>query len=145
MSGAPPPAVIPMLSYADLAAAADWLVGAFGFRETLRMSDDDGVVVHVELAVGDGLVMLGCPSPHYEGPRRHAEHCETARRWRENPYVVDGVHVLVDDVDAHHRRAAALYNRRRRLYCLHTIPTSPPTDSLASWGSGIRCNTSSRV
>jgi uncharacterized glyoxalase superfamily protein PhnB len=105
---APPlPAVVPMLSYADPGAAADWLVAAFGFRETFRLTDDDGVVVHVELAVGDGLVMLGCPSPHYEGPRRHAEHCESARRWRENPYVVDGVRVLVDDVDAHHRRAAA--------------------------------------
>jgi uncharacterized glyoxalase superfamily protein PhnB len=96
-----------MLSYADPATAADWLVAAFGFRETLRLTDDDGAVVHVELAVGDGRVMLGCPSPHYEGPRRHAEHCEAARRWRETPYVVDGVHVLVDDVDEHHRRAAA--------------------------------------
>jgi uncharacterized glyoxalase superfamily protein PhnB len=96
-----------MLSYAEPGAAADWLVAAFGFRETVRLTDDDGVVGHVELAIGNGLVMLGCPSAHYEGPRRHAEHCETARRWRENPYVVDGVHVLVDDVDAHHRRAAA--------------------------------------
>jgi uncharacterized glyoxalase superfamily protein PhnB len=99
--------VTPMLSYPDVAAAADWLVRAFGFRETLRLTDANGAVDHVSLSIGDGVVMLGCPSPDYEGPRDHAERCETARRWRQSPYVVDGVHVVVEDVDAHHRRAAA--------------------------------------
>jgi uncharacterized glyoxalase superfamily protein PhnB len=103
----PFPSVVPMLSYADVRAAGDWLVRAFGFRETLRLVDDAGNVDHVTLSVGDGLVMLGCPSPHYEGPRLHAEHCEHASRWRETPYVVDGVYVLVEDVDAHAARAAA--------------------------------------
>jgi uncharacterized glyoxalase superfamily protein PhnB len=33
--------------------------------------------------------------------------CEQARKWRETPFVVDGVHVSVDDIDAHYARAQA--------------------------------------
>ncbi|HEY1368898.1 MAG TPA: VOC family protein [Gaiellaceae bacterium] len=97
----PDQVVTPMLSYADPGAAADWLCRAFGFRETFRLTEDSGKVSHVDLELGGGHVMLGCPSPRYEGPGVHAEHCESARSWRDNPYVVDGVHVVVRDVDAH--------------------------------------------
>jgi len=99
--------ITPMLSYEDVAAAAEWLVRAFGFREELRYAEPDGSVSHVELRLGDGSVMLGNPGPHYQGPRRHAETCEAARRWRDTPFVVDGVHAYVEDVDAHHANAAA--------------------------------------
>jgi PhnB protein len=101
------PTIVPMLSYEDVAGAIDWLTRAFGFRETEneRYTEPDGKVSHAEMRLGGGAIMLGSPSPHYEGPRRHAESCEAARRWREPGYVVDGVHVLVDDVDAHFRRA----------------------------------------
>jgi len=101
------PTIVPMLSYEDVARAIDWLTRAFGFREieNERYTEPDGRVSHAELRLGGGTIMLGSPSPHYEGPRRHAESCEAARRWREPGYVVDGVHVLVEDVDAHFRRA----------------------------------------
>jgi PhnB protein len=99
------PRVIPMLSYEDCAAAADWLSEAFGFRETERYQDDDGRVTHVTLRNGDGAVMIGWPSADYESPRHHAETCEAASRWLSVPYVVDGVLVRVDDVDAHCERA----------------------------------------
>lgn len=97
--------VIPMLSYEDVGRAADWLTNAFGFEERERFADHDGTVTHVTLSLDDGLVFLGYPSPDYHGPRRHAEECEAARRWRETPYVVDGVMVYVDDVSAHFDRA----------------------------------------
>jgi uncharacterized glyoxalase superfamily protein PhnB len=97
--------VIPMLSYEDCDAAAAWLVNAFGFREHERYADDDGRVTHVTLTYGDGVVMIGWPSADYESPRHHAEGCEQARRWLEVPYVVDGVHVEVDDVETHFERA----------------------------------------
>ena len=97
---------IPMLTYEDVGAAADWLCSAFGFRESgERFSDDEGRVTHAELAYGDGVVMLGFASPHYRSPRRHAAECEQAARWLDNPYVVDGVLVLVDDLDEHLARA----------------------------------------
>jgi PhnB protein len=51
--------------------------------------------------------MLGNPSPHYESPTTHRERCEAAARWSETPFIVDGVHAYVDDVDAHFERARA--------------------------------------
>jgi len=95
-----------MLSYEDVGAGAEWLCRVFGFRETgERYSDDEGRVTHAELSYRDGQVMLGFASPDYRGPKRHAEECEQARRWLDNPYVVDGVLVHVDDIDAHLRHA----------------------------------------
>jgi uncharacterized glyoxalase superfamily protein PhnB len=101
------PAIVPMLSYEDVAAAADWLTRVFGFRETLRFTEDDGTPSHVELRHGEGMVMLGRPGPDYQSPRRHRERCETTRKMYEVPYVIDGVWVSVDDVDAHFERAKA--------------------------------------
>ena len=59
----------------------------------------------MELELGGAVVMLGWPGPQYEGPAHHARHCETARRWAEVPFIIDGVMVDVDDVDGHCERA----------------------------------------
>lgn len=101
----PENSVIPMLAYEDAAAAIDWLVKAFGFREQLRYMEDDGTVTHAELVTGGGLIMLATPTPDYVSPKRHRETCEQARKWSEAPYVIDGVLVEVDDVDAHFAQA----------------------------------------
>jgi uncharacterized glyoxalase superfamily protein PhnB len=95
-----------MLSYEDVAAAADWLCSAFGFTEAGRF-EDGGRVTHVNLVAGDGAVMLGWPGPDYRSPRNHRDRCDDARRWLETPFVVDGVYVRVDDIEAHLRRARA--------------------------------------
>jgi uncharacterized glyoxalase superfamily protein PhnB len=100
-------AVSPMLSYEDIGAAMDWLCRAFGFTESERYTDDDGTVVHGEITYGGGTVLLGTPSPAYQGPRRHQETCAAARAWSDNPHVVNGVHVYVEDVDAHCATARA--------------------------------------
>jgi uncharacterized glyoxalase superfamily protein PhnB len=96
-----------MLSYEDVGGAADWISRAFGFEERERYADDDGTVTHVTLELDGGLVYLGYPSSDYQGPKRHADECEAARRWRETRYVVDGVMVEVDDIAAHYERARA--------------------------------------
>ena len=101
------PQIVPMLSYEDAGAAADWLVRAFGFRERMLLTDESGVVTHCELELGQGVVMLASPTPAYEAPRRHAATCTTARKWLEVPHIIDGVHVFVTDVEAHFRRAEA--------------------------------------
>jgi uncharacterized glyoxalase superfamily protein PhnB len=101
------PAIVPMISYEDVAAAATWLVEVFAFTETVRFTGEDGRPSHVELQLGNGVVMLGNPSPDYRGPRRHAEECEQARKWLASGYIVDGVHAYVEDVDAHFARAKA--------------------------------------
>ena len=101
------PDVIPMIAYEDGPAALDWLARAFGFRERTRMTDAGGRLTHAEMEAGSGLIMLATPTPEYRGPKRHREGCEQARRWSAVPYIVDGVLVTVDDVDAHHQRARA--------------------------------------
>ena len=99
--------IVPMIAYEDAAAAIDWLCQAFGFveREGQRYTDENGVVGHAELELGSEIVMLATPNPDYRGPRRHRETCDAAHRWLDNPWVIDGVFVEVDDVDAHHARA----------------------------------------
>jgi uncharacterized glyoxalase superfamily protein PhnB len=100
--------IVPFIAYEDAAAAIDWLAEAFGFRESAeRVTDEDGVVGHAEMELQEARIMLSTPTPDYRGPRRHAEECEQARRWLANPWVVDGLFVEVDDVDAHLERAVA--------------------------------------
>ena len=101
--------VFPMIAYEDAAAAIDWLTSAFGFSERgERYVMEDGAVGHAELDVGDGqTVMLATPSRAYQSPKTHRRICEPAARWLDNPWVVDGLLVLVDDLDVHHERAVA--------------------------------------
>jgi PhnB protein len=100
-------AVIPMISYEDGIAALEWLVKAFGFRERTRICDPTGRLMHGELDVGGGLVMLASPTPEYESPKRHREGCERAKKWSAVPWIIDGVLVYVDDLDTHFARAKA--------------------------------------
>ena len=93
-----------MISYEECAAAADWLVRAFGFEEVERY-EDDGEVTHVTLRLGDGAVFLGKPGDAYVDPARHREQCEVAARIYEVPWVVDGVFAAVRDVAAHAAQA----------------------------------------
>jgi len=98
-----------MLSYEDAETAIGWLCRAFGFREdaTERHTEPDGTVTHAEIERDGARIMLATPNPDYQGPKRHRETCEAAARWLDNPWVIDGVFVEVDDVDAHHAQAAA--------------------------------------
>ncbi len=101
------PPVIPMIAYEDGPAAMEWLARAFGFRERTRMLGEDGRLSHGEMEAGDGLIMLATPSPHYHGPKHHRAESAEARKWSEVPYIIDGVLVYVDDIDAHFARARA--------------------------------------
>ncbi len=97
--------VIPMLDYEDGPAAMDWLAKAFGFREVTRMIGDDGLLAHGEMETGAGLVMLATATPDYESPKTLRKHYEKARLWSSVPWVIDGVMVYVEDVEAHCDRA----------------------------------------
>jgi len=89
------PRITPHLFYDDVGAALDWLVKAFGFEVRLRMTDKEGLVVHGEVNVKDGLVMLGLAAE--------------VEAW-ESPRTLGGrvsqrLYIFVDDVDAHYQRA----------------------------------------
>jgi PhnB protein len=86
------PRITPYLYYEDVAAALAWLARAFGFRERLRMPGPDGSVMHAEMQLADGVVMMGRPGPDYRSPKRLGQ-------------VTQSLYVYVDDVNAHFRRA----------------------------------------
>ena len=87
---APAATIVPVLVYEDVGRAIDWLCGAFGFTERLRASRD-GRVLHAQLSLGDGQVMIGAAGGRYRPPRRD----------EVNQYVL----VHVDDADRHCERA----------------------------------------
>lgn len=100
----PTPAGWPRLSsavfYDDPGAAIDWLCRAFGFEARLVVEGDAGSIVHSELTLDEGLIMVGA-----------AARPETA--YQRSPKSLDGANTQVlcfhiDDVDAHcaHSRAA---------------------------------------
>jgi uncharacterized glyoxalase superfamily protein PhnB len=103
-----PAAIVPMLAYEDGVAAINFLRDAFGFTERMRMTGDDGSIGHAELALGDAVIALATPQGiGYESPRHHREHCTVAMRWTAEPWVVNGIMIYIDDVDAHAARAEA--------------------------------------
>ena len=101
--------IVPMIAYEDGLAAVEFLTRAFGFTEDegQRYMNDDGTVGHAELELAGDRIMLATPNAEYRSPSRHRETGEQARRWLDNPWVVDGVFVKVEDVDAHHANARA--------------------------------------
>ena len=97
--------VVPFIGYEDCGAAADWLVRAFGFEEVERF-EEDGDVTHVTLRRNESLVFLGHPDG-YVNPLHLREQCETVARMYDVPWIVDGVWLAVDDIDAVAERARA--------------------------------------
>ena len=101
--------IVPMIAYQDAAEAIRFLTQAFGFADdqSERHMNEDGTIGHADLESGGDRIMLATPSRDYEGPAKHRQHCEAAQRWLDNPWVIDGARVQVDDVEAHHRAAVA--------------------------------------
>ncbi|OIJ66140.1 VOC family protein [Streptomyces mangrovisoli] len=87
------PSIYPSLLYADAKAAIRQLTEALGFTELSVYEGEDGSVLHAELAQGNGAVMLGSKGRGgvFDSAMKGA-----------GP---SGTYIVVDDVDAHHRRA----------------------------------------
>jgi uncharacterized glyoxalase superfamily protein PhnB len=88
------PRISPYLLYEDVEAALAWLATAFGLKERMRMPGPDGKIVHAEMELAEGLVMMGCPGPEYRNPKRLGQ-------------VTQNLYVFVDDVDKHFQHAKA--------------------------------------
>jgi uncharacterized glyoxalase superfamily protein PhnB len=89
---APAATVVPVLVYEDVIKALEFLSGAFGFKERLRAPGPGGRIMHAQLEVGDGAIMIGAQGGEYRAP---------------SPGVSQFIAVRVDDVDAHFERAKA--------------------------------------
>ena len=92
--------IIPALRYEDSAAAIEWLCRAFGFEEHAVFRDEDGRILHAQLTLGGGMVMMGSARDDDFG------------RLQKTPADVGGVgtqspYVIVSDADAHYERAKA--------------------------------------
>ena len=115
------PRISPYLLYRDGAAAIDFLTRAFGFRERMRMQDEQGGVGHAELELDDGVIMLGQPGGDFKSPK-------------ELGLDTSLVHVYVDDVDAHFARAkeagGSLFAEHRVDGCCREPPTALVEDAL---------------
>jgi uncharacterized glyoxalase superfamily protein PhnB/DNA-binding XRE family transcriptional regulator len=87
------PAIQPVLIYEDSKAAFTWLQEAFGFTARERVADDDGQVVHGELVLGQGVVMV--------------TRAGGKRRWvsPKGGQATGFLYVFVDDVEAHFDKA----------------------------------------
>lgn len=97
MTGPSYPNIFPALRYRDASAAIDWLKSAFGFEEQAVHRGDDGTVHHAELRLGAGLIMLGEYSDGgWMGGRPPDALASTL-----------SLYVVVEDPDAHHRRATS--------------------------------------
>ncbi len=79
--------ISPIIPYRDVRAAIDFLCDAFGFERHALHEGDDGELQHVELRLGDAVIM---PAPTRQGEPGHALN-----------------YVVVEDADAHHDRAKA--------------------------------------
>ncbi|MEM9623343.1 MAG: VOC family protein [Pseudomonadota bacterium] len=88
------PTISPVLFYPNLAGAASWLTAAFGFTERMadRVTLEDGTVVHAELALGNGMIILSTPYDGFRVPTAASIHHQC-------------LYVSVDDA-RHHLRTA---------------------------------------
>ncbi len=98
--------LVPFLGYEDAAAAIEWLSAAFGATEKAeaRSTDAAGTVLHAELDLDGSTIFLSTPQA-YIASGKHRESCEIERRMHDNPWVIDGLFVEVDDLDAHFTHA----------------------------------------
>ncbi|MFF0205081.1 VOC family protein [Streptomyces sp. NPDC005017] len=92
-TGGGAPSIYPTVLYADARAAIRQLTEGLGFSELSVYESEDGSVLHAELLQGNGAVMVGSKGT--------GGVFDTAMR----DAGAAGVYVVVDDVDAHHRRA----------------------------------------
>jgi uncharacterized glyoxalase superfamily protein PhnB len=99
--------IVPFIGYEDAAGAIEWLERAFGFTENRAARyEEDGTVTHAELDLDGATIYVSTPRD-YASPRRLRQTSDLARRAYDNPWVIDGHFVEVDDVDAHCERATA--------------------------------------
>ena len=87
----PPATVVPILVYPDVRAAVDWLTGAFGFRERVRIGESH----RAQLSIGaDGAVIVGDVHgeqlPPESGASPTSSACACGER-RRPPRVGEGI------------------------------------------------------
>lgn len=92
-----PVTVIATPTYVDARQAVDFLVNAFGFERHAEYEDAEGNLVHVELILGEAMIM---PAVAGKG-----EYGQLVSSVQDAGKPTCGFYVVVDDVATHHQRA----------------------------------------
>src|ERR1700723_3667552 len=92
--------VIPGMAYRNAPAAIEWLCSVFGFEKRAVHPGPDNTIMHAELTLGDGMIMLGSLTDN------------EYRRISKQPDEIGGaetrsVSLIVGDADAIYSRAKA--------------------------------------
>ncbi len=90
------PRISSILFYKDLAAALEWLAKSFGLEKRMQLPGPDGGIVHAEMTLADGVIMMG--------PDSDERGCLSPR---DLPGVNQSLYVYVDGLEAHYQRAKA--------------------------------------
>lgn len=127
------PSIYPTLQYRDAPAAIAWLEKAFGFRVAVSHPDEQGGVMHAELCLGNGMVMLG--SCKEDGPF-------ALKTPRDAGVSTQSIYVVVgrDEVDALFERAKAsgaeiVWGLRETDYGSRDFSARDPEGHLWSFGT----------
>lgn len=92
-----PSDIHPCLAYDDAPRAIEWLCRAFGFKSRLVVEGPGGTVVHSELSLGTGVVMVSSAKPEMS----------MVSPLKTQGKVTQALSVHVPDPDAHHQAAVA--------------------------------------
>ncbi len=92
--------IFPGLRYRNASAAIDWLCRVFGFERHAVHGGPNGIILHAELALGNGMILLGSGKDDEPG------------QGFKTPAELGGietrsVYIVVPDADAAHTRAVA--------------------------------------
>jgi uncharacterized glyoxalase superfamily protein PhnB len=92
--------VIPALRYRNAPAAIDWFCQVFGFEKKAVYEGPDGSIMHAELTLNGGMIMLGsCRDDEYASRYKSPEDLGGVE--------TRGAYIVVADADAAHARAVA--------------------------------------
>ncbi len=89
----------PTPTYRDVRGAIDFLVEAFGFERHAVHEHDDGTLAHVELTLGEAMLMPATPG--------NGDHSSLLTDVQAAGKPTSGFYVVVDDAEAHCERARA--------------------------------------
>lgn len=92
--------MFPGLRYKDAASAIEWLCNVLGFEKKLVVPGEDGSIVHAQLNLGSGIIMLGSVNENEYG--KHVK----------PPSMVNNVntqvaYIYIENIDAHYETAKA--------------------------------------
>lgn len=89
--------VIPAMRYRDPHKMINWLCDTFGFTRKAVHDDGNGGVVHAELTLGDGMIMLGSA--------RDDDFAKVQKPAAAEQLVTQSAYIVVPDADAVYARA----------------------------------------